>query len=1753
MSDLTNNIQSLRATEDFSKLNSDDQRKEQYRYIIENLNTTSQQFREAPYEVKKLASKKILDQTYSPVFENPEMQAMSDRLIGEYQAGSPEARQAMGNYYQGSRFNEKLGVATRGLTGLLPEKFMNDFYNVPGQYAAEGFSVNRTRGADDNKLRSNIEQAFRTANDQGMIDVIDSKLARNLGIASHIIEGIGLGLVSAATATVLAGSIVAPTVGTGVKEAFKFMVSKNLPAVATEAALEGALGVAEYVADRAQEGTKSSIAGSAGAFGMYAGLDVAFNLLVGTVAPTAKYVALPFIKKLKNSKVTKAIETLTASGIGDEALPAAERAHGIAHRRYQEITASFKNPDDLEALSEFDRLLYDGFESSFDVTKNTNDMIEVRAWVDPDSTKLFDNPFEARDYMATASIKFDPELDIKLKTSSDTLTRPRNKQATTRPLEDIINRKIEGGQVEDIISYRERHASLVKSLMGRNNIDSSLTVPSPNAKFIPTSKRQVMAPSEFEALLPHLEETGYVVRFNTDVNKKILKATRKNNIFAATDDIQLRPEDIDPNGNVLYFVGSKANADDWTKALEEGRQAAAREGGFTPEQFARDRLIANNYQGAVTPDGTEIVFFPERLKIITNRVDPKTGKLGNLVSRPKASATIASSKKAFNYKAQSVVDSPEQMARLAKSLMDGDLEPTSIQSLAKLMALKNGVTDFDPRLVSVGDTFKLVQGTDGLILRVPKNITGDLNQRAAYKKLLDEVNALTKGNLTGGTLDVDAYMKAFNNTKPAPIMEGVSNKTKLAWVENLKKTKAKPKTPAELSTGYKRHNRQAMLKDPTQADLVKNNPNVKVNTAGKAFHYFDGMQLDANTIDEAIFEAGINNIDSELLNHYFKSRNIPLEANTNGKFIHIKDLDKAGFGLGTEEIAARSNLRKLLADKGVEFKLPSSLAPKEVIITRTPELNVEFQSTAAMGDQTKLSNFIGQFEDYHKAAIEDLKILKPDGSTLSKIKKDLFEVNLKSINYRKQFATAAEARSFLEKDWKNLANLEEAAADKGFRLTLKDGHYELRNSNTKLIANTEEELYNQLGKVKTPTYGNTFVPADVQAELDKLGISARLPNGWSLNSFDSVDDIPQIGDTLLKPNKAEQIHKRLGRITDFLTPKRAAIQANLKRLGNKELSDSFIDLDVTARRAHNLNQVEVGKAVKLFTVDGKVLPMERRKLITQYLEAGTEKVRNNLVSFHNMTPAETNVGDRLAELYSELGDRLSIPILERFKNYQPHLRAWANRINGVDVVDGVTADFLASPAGTKAFQSLEMRQFFARFDRTEDLIKTGRNYDALDLYLQYSKNGHNEAYMKNSWSKINSLLKSVPEVKDSNLIPLLESFREGVTHVTTTVMDKDIKRTAANIVAKFGLPPEDGKRWFDLMLNASYQVNMSWRPWQPFRNVWQVYNVLPIKTGSINVTNRAIRKMIKDPDKYKAEMIARGVFTDDAAQAQQIKALLQHQYPKGIQWVFDFGQKGLGWFTSSDHNTRIIAGLAADELFDKGLKKATVGGQPFSEGVFLKKSRLETFDEPVQAAILKRVKEGNIEGARNLYAMEMVNETMFDYSKANKPIQSKGILGKMYYQYMTYPMNLASTMKRTMQNGSLSGKVKGAIAYGAGMSGIAAGMGALGVNNSNFLLWNQVGMSGGPLWTDLYNLTQLNQQGPTGSTARKEYLRKIGITKKDGEYAAMYPTTLPGNIQARYFMKAVDAAEHGDYWRAFLYLTTTPVDKEWEKARGVYR
>jgi hypothetical protein len=1583
---------------------STDIQRERYLDVLNDELKQSPEYLTASVPAKQIIMQSYIDEDFRPTYSDDNFKAALDQTKEAYLAGDMTARDAMMKYSESTQYGDRLSLFGSIFNRMQNVERTAERRGMPGEYANSPLNILKTYGADDNRARQDIRETFMNVGDTQAVDqMLNSPMYQKLGAANATEE-----IIFALAANVISGGAYS-----AVNKAGKVgtWFARNSPALLREAGMEGLRGAIDNVNRNLANGNDAPVSGALKAFGTYAALDVAIShvatALLGQVGKGAR-----LFREAEQAVNTTNVGKSIARGGNPTLSPLLSEPHvrhASAGQMYDEtnIIMGREGPGFLDEMDELRRANYDAHEAGYRLTALPEDQpgkYIVQEAASPKRSRTFKNVEEFNDWVG-------------------------------EKLNMNVNRMLMSGDTEEAIQYAARHPAFqygrLRQLSDENWAQSTAVE---GADAVPINSRQHVNELEFREASS--KDDSKLTRFAVDLSEEEI-ATGK---VLYRKDQEVIPIRTNPNGNASVRISQAASKEDWDLALKvaEARKAEL-QSAQTTQALARDDLIRKGYDAVDLGNGEGLLLLPDNVKIINNRINPVTGKIGKI-----------------EYAA-----------------------PAKVSTGAAKVAQKGAVTK---RVVKV--TAK------------KKPLT---QQQIINAKLAREVQ---RSNLSGEQL---------RSTNITSVFE--SDAAKLHWLDTVAVKSKRVKGQVEKLRGSAGEYKVRLL---TPFNEVVEMTYDNLDTAFRDIIAIEKVP-DEIGLDLAKFGYQLEQINAK---YTFPNREFMVKT-------------KSGVDMGRY---TDTNIWNVYEDLAIDPSVPSRLQPDLAYQTEIPTNDFVAGENVSLGFADKAAKFQGQFVDAPRAIKASRVVEKPDGRKILKIRKTQYEAEIPELNHTEAFDSAAEAQKYINNGWKASEALEKAAKSKGVNLGFDGGEWKIYYGDKTFTAKTRAEAIKEMGTVRTPTSAKELIPENLLVELDKLGFELNLPPGFTQMRGMANDMIPRIpsGFNQSKPVfwnsllPAKQAMRRMMRSID------PAGGTGLGKAYEKMLTAMDVSRAKTFQDAH-----EIAEIFKGYTKN-----VEKKKGIFHYLEAEGGSKEAATVKEWDLTSNDIEVAGNLKKFYERKAIEIGVPFEKLIKQYQPHMRDWANKTKAASVDELITHDLIQK--NPYAQQFLRDNPFYARMqeERTLDGFRDWFDQDSMRVAMRYSAAGNRAFYANDAMGEFYDLLKANKKIineSDNGLIHAVNQLRESFTHPGSVMQMEEINKGVRKMFGKI-LPKGMEGNPAGVLLSLPSLTNMTLRFWLPVRNGFQVMTVGSLRTGNLLTIGKGISKVPtrKALRETTEQMIEMGIIAKKGALTNEYLDLIGGAYDNNVPKLIDLMRKGLKPYAMSDDWTRAVMFHATNDIFEKALKKSTVAGR-LNVDSMIKGTMANTLD-PAQTALFRSMlDEGNLPGAKALLAKYNIEFTMFDYSILNKPLAANSVFGHMYYQMGTFSTNFAQSIMTAGRNGMNANGVKQFMAMGAGMTMVALLMKQLGVNNSSFLPWKMAMFGGGPWFDTIKDVTSLSAPGLEGDMARKNLSRQFLPARfKDGKATFQYPAILPGSLHFKYLARAVAAYQDGDYHKMALALGTIP-------------
>lgn len=854
-------------------------------------------------------------------------------------------------------------------------------------------------------------------------------------------------------------------------------------------------------------------------------------------------------------------------------------------------------------------------------------------------------------------------------------------------------------------------------------------------------------------------------------------------------------------------------------------------------------------------------------------------------------------------------------------------------------------------------------------------------------------------------------------------------------------------------------------------------------------------------------------VDEKTVKGYLK-RYHGLELSINEKGAAVYEAHK--------KIAQAENLQQLLQQyPGFLPKTPSNLGPKFTFVNNN-KLNIEYVRGTAVGKYQDLLKHLDQFYDT-SAVTEKVTLSAGPRGKIShyKFKKNVI-VEIPEISYHQRFSNIGDARKFLKGGWEEYEALEHIANTKGYRLDSWGGKFYLYTTDGEFVADNRAELYKLLREVKNPEW---------MPEIS--GLTEEFLKG--------MDDLPA---TFFKPYKypssmrgnPEQISSWL-KLSMAWRPPHALLEKAVEQGTDPGLIKAFREVEDTLQSLRS-TEGEMAKIIQTMfrrvkggRYTGRWIPRKKRIALYEYMSEPNQARKAQIAANHRLDQDDIRAAGQIRDWLgrsSEEGafadfqvdpDLFLTDYLPKIRKYLQvgENRAWVNSLK-----DGQLSKMLDGVYRGNIPKELDA---FFKHQRVSSVADLALEKDPLVLLLKYNAVGHRQQILGPIWDKIGQYLNvAQKEGKiDGSLLSRFNTYREDIMGIPYTWGEKMVRDVTAKTLQKFGLKGKFSSDFTRAARSWIYNVSMGWRPWVPIRNSLQIWTTLAPRMGNDAVAKAA--RFVSGPNG--------GNYVDGL----RAKGIIQSSLPlfggEGIDPSTLMGRmtyKGLKAFKNSDEWTRAVAMRSAEIRFDDAMD-AWRRGAIKTRDEFFDLSGMWQLPTDLKNRATELIGKGDWKSAREMFGTYLVDATMFPYRAGHSPMAFHGVLGKMFGQFGTYPTFYRENVFSALRYGNTSQRLLFASRWIGNMTAIYTAFREIGINADEFLFWQPMLFSGGPMW-DHYNMF-LQAMSPTykGRQARSELL---GLTTKDGklewhpEKSEIARFGLPYELTS--IGRAIESLNRGDPW-----------------------
>lgn len=793
------------------------------------------------------------------------------------------------------------------------------------------------------------------------------------------------------------------------------------------------------------------------------------------------------------------------------------------------------------------------------------------------------------------------------------------------------------------------------------------------------------------------------------------------------------------------------------------------------------------------------------------------------------------------------------------------------------------------------------------------------------------------------------------------------------------------------------------------------------------------------------------------------------------------------------------------------------------------------------------------------------KILDTNNFSVYKTEYGKYQLELPEVGISREFDSLKDAEQFAREKWTNMGKVLSEAEERGLTVTFRKGLYEFMTpEGTSIVASTEDDIKKVFQEYAEPTAAPEIfdeLQDDFTITFEDIIDSqeqGKVPPGTMKADLRAPDSMVYNGlnGGNIRINARQQL-KRVITQTDAWVEDVA--------LGNRlpEVYENYHNM----RRSVRIKNGQFHEALEyvyndVFTsASGKQYwkPKYRdRRILMYYHIAGKGDDISSRQIYEQLTGTtkggplnaeEIQITERLEELYDTLATRFGISADRFIKNYQPRIIKYINdptntkKLVNSPMAEGVIPDIFAGGNASKV--PGEIKAWFHEA-RTSEFLQFFVEDDAMMGIIKYLDRGLAVEHIKPAWEQLSQILRRTGDISLTEHMgryaqKALNSFHSAGEEVMRKIGNtwfEQLNKRATSKGSRLGkmLIPKDGGDMMSVLYTLNYLTNMAYRPWLAVRNAFQIWTTLGPRIGNDAVSDavKLTHKQIKEGDNLIESLRHLGVLDRRPPIRGELGGL-------GTR-LNRLSNNAFKMFKGSDDYTRLIAFNAANvklmeanDLIRTGKinLQTKAGKETFLEISGLRKTDPYLAEELFQKTV--KAFEGPVEDVNMLasvrltWGQKLIDDTMFIYDAAQSPMMFDGIVGKAFGRYGTYSVGYRANLWRGLQYGNASDKIGFISRFIGNQAALWATFSALGIKATNFIPGQPSLFTGGPMFDLGLNLIRAaDVSSYQGRQARGELLNSLN-------------QLVPGSMQHRYLKKAIEYSDKGDWWKAFLSITSTPV------------
>lgn len=1648
-----------------------------------------------------------------PKFEDPVATQVAQRMYDQFYSGNPEDQLAFKDSMKGfagmggfntnllgkvgqwvNRFTEQVGNEDHD-TLILERQQQLISAQTPEEQAQIANSIKSLQeskifsGKESNKFNSYIQ--LLSSQDSQQAKVYNNMTT--FGKTTGFIADLALMYGNPVTGAMRTGfAALGKTLGGKMATRFgTWAVSKLAPMIA-ETTVEGLIGVGRDNAIKLLDGSSISDIVKEGfgtqlkSFGEWAALDYLINLGIMQAVPLARLgkqvlfnsKAVKNVFKLDPAQLTKAIDDFTS---GKMPVALYDQLPDVTKDHLQAIKNSQKAAQLGVEAGPFHRTVLAGDRGYLNVLENADGTYRTRVKNSLDAPKNYANLRLAQEAVSVEVNKVAQSL------------AGEAADAFKQEYKWIMNYENLGKNLDE--TFDAFSGSFVDSNKG---FDTTKKV-KPN-DFVSQTNRSAISFSELQQDVQRTKNAGgFAKEFPIMLEPQMKKVVENGGvIFSDISSKGLSAGDFGTDKAYISLLNPTDKAT-YLRATQKAEDLIKKGTKGTIQEVRSSLLIGEGFDGAVLDDIGNAVetFYPDRIKILSENINPNTGKTVNGPTIKKTKTpNVAQVSETFSTSLplDKVVKDPQTLSLLLSKL-GNNLNAKSIKNLGEAYMKNLGSSqDLVIKTSNNLDGFVFKKGNE---LIIPNQLLTPKAKSTFIKTLtknLDEI-AGTTGNANKISKLADKLeAKGKLGTYAPPLGKGSEQ---LKWA----------------------------------SDIVKSGDGVLTSRGGEFIMTLPGKE-------PMIFQSL-----QEVTDRFVKETITPAQLKSSLAFDGQRLIKSGGtyqIREGSKVISEATSIPELLNKANMQPKLDIRYAPDIISISPT-SANMTYSNSGATGSNGAIRRFLNKYADY---SIMD-RLTKVGETKLGSLYKDVdstFRVTMPGYGIDEVFGSAQDARNFMN-TWDSTTNLKKLSQKKGLAFNYENGQYVVREAGQTFKFNSKEDL----GKFFKDSYPDPQGLKDILGATDDEVLAAQA----SLKGKKYIDFMEAEKPwTLVDPdgNRTLEPVSMWRGISQAWQPFGDWFYKIARDIGLPEIMPLYRGIE-NGQRVTKAAVNEGNKIISSLLTDskGKLFPAEARRNIYYAIANEDPGKYNKVLKDFSLTSEHTQAIEKIKDFLGRdaqtgLFKKFGIDPKKWIENYAPRIKTWT--MNNTHRVNSITqGDLLKEVFGEGGIP--KGVGFWANNERASELIRMTIDDDMLSVLTKYNTQGHKKLFLDPHWKNLDNYLTANKGTIPDTMMTRLNVYREqvmGIHYSNGEMMAKEFGKKLMTNLAKGDLKAvAAGQDMISQMYALNYMTTMGWRPYLAMRNMLQPYTTLAPRFGN-SVVNQAIKEVASNPAKIIADIERLGIIGSSAPTA--------HLGEAADTLLKELTHKSLIMFKRSDDITRAVAFQTARIQLLDAISKLDNGTLKTTEQ-FINYSGLNLIDEDLIPEVMKHIQAKQYDAALDIYGKTITEDTMFAYRSAQSPMAFKGLVGKLFGQYGTYSAGWRANMWKGISRGTKGQRIAYMSRYLANTLAIGGALSLIGVNGRNFLPFAPAVFTGGPMFDAAVTaIKAADFQSFKGRQARAELDRYVPlISPKNlmkGKLKFQTGAFTPFSYQVRAIQNFLDYSKKNQHYQAWLSLTSAPISPDWQ-------